>query len=825
MSNWVELESVFWQCVSGSTEQRAAVLKETAVRDPGLAAQVERLLAAHEDDSTVLEHPLRNIVPLLPPGAGPDPIPEQIGPFKVIRALGHGGMGSVYLGQHAAADFEQLVAIKVVKKGFDIQSVIERFRRERRILARLEHPHIARFYYGGATEENLPYFVMEFVPGDRITDFCRSRDLSAAQAIALFRKVCDAVHYAHQNLVIHRDIKPSNILVDKNGQPKLLDFGVAKWLRADDSTRTVAAIGAGFTPDYASPEQRRGETVTTATDTFSLGVVLHEVLAGERPENGKGIDLRPADLSRIVQKTLEEDPTDRYRSVDELSADLQRYLDGKPVSARPQTWLYLLGRLTLRHRALTATFAVFILCLMLASAWAIRERYRALSERGNADQSYAALDSTSDRLVFELPALLDELPGATAARGLTLDSAVQALDRLAANPHRTRQLTQKIAYAYERYGDTQGNTAFRNLGDSLAALRSYEKSLALREPLVAAAAPHTEFSLRRELAGTYEKAGELEATRGDLPRATRRLQQALKCYRSLAIDLPTDRGVQTGLAEVYLDLGRMAQRLDDDTQAAQDFQAVQQIFEGLLAANPSDTESKRNLSLIYKQRAVIAADFNAAHQLLANAKSLDEEQLKANHEPVRAREDLAQGYSDLGTVCLREGNIKCAEAAFDNSLAMRTALYAQDPAEARTRRYLAMSYWNVGRAEMRSGAYARAASDLKAGISLLKTLLDRDPGNTKLLRESALGHQSLAEDSLLSAKRHIPLKSVSEQCDEAKKNILLCRTFWSLEDHIAPLPPADVKLRTQLTTTVADYERTCAGSMTAANRQNPANLR
>jgi non-specific serine/threonine protein kinase/serine/threonine-protein kinase len=817
MNEWDEIQSIFWQCLSSTADERAAILAQTAARNPHLAGEVRRMLAAHEDKSTFLEDLPRRLAPLLDPTPLNDAIPEKIGPFKVIRELGHGGMGTVYLGQNDAADFEQLVAIKLIKKGLDIQAVIDRFRRERRILARLEHPHIARLYYGGATEDGLPYFVMEFVQGQPITEFCQAHNLAPSQAIALFRKVCDAVHYAHQNLVIHRDIKPSNILIDKNGDPKLLDFGVAKWLAAEDSTHTLPVVSVGFTPDYASPEQLRCETVTTATDLFSLGIVLHEILTGERPNGGLSKAHRqPTDLSRILQKALEKDPADRYPSADEFSADLKRYLEGKPVYARAQTWPYVIGRLMLRHRALTATFTIFVLSLAAATGWAIRQTYLAVRARANADQIYATLSRTSDVLSFELPGLLDEMPGATAARGLALDNALYSLDRLAANPNRTRDLTEKLAFAYEHYGDTQGNTSFRNLGDSLVALRSYEKALALREPIVAAAAPHTELALRRDLAATYEKLGDLQTTRGNLPQATHRFQQALQSYQELAADVPTDRHVQIGLAEVYIDLGRLAQRLGDDGQAANRFQAAQQNFEKLVASDPGDSESKRYLSLIYKQNAVIAADFKEAHHLITAARALDEEQLKENREPVRAREDLAQGYSDEGTVCLHENNVKCANAAFKKSLAMRIALYSSDPADARMRRFLAISYCNVGRAFTRSGAYSIAESNLQRGVALLKTLLDHDPGNIKLLRESALAHQDLAANALLSAQTHASSKNgPSTQCGKAKYNIFLCRTFWGLYDHISLLQGADLALRNELDKTVVNYQRTCAGLIAA----------
>src|SRR5262249_25625550 len=287
-------------------------------------------------------------------------------------------MGAVYEADRDDEQFRQQVAIKIIKRGMDTDFVRDRFLRERQILATLDHPHIARLFDGGATEDGRPYFVMEFVDGEPITDYCRRRELPLDEKLKLFRDVCSAVQHAHQKLVVHRDLKPSNILVTADGTPKLLDFGIAKLLAPDTGeavTRTETAIRL-MTPDYASPEQVRGGAITTATDVYSLGVSLYELLTGRRPyqfetyspleieraicdpeppppsdaaRRQPGTSLKLArqlagDLDNIVLMAMRKKPDRRYQSVEQFSADLLRFGAGLPVAARPDSFVYRTGK-------------------------------------------------------------------------------------------------------------------------------------------------------------------------------------------------------------------------------------------------------------------------------------------------------------------------------------------------------------------------------------------------------------------------------------------------------------------------------------------------
>ncbi|MGZ6971825.1 MAG: serine/threonine-protein kinase, partial [Thermoanaerobaculia bacterium] len=280
---WAEIQGLLHDALKRPAHERPAFLDEACRGDAELKSEAASLLAASEEATDFLETPA---VPSAADVVVEEPERQHVGPYRVIRLLGSGGMGHVYLAVRADEQYQKRVAIKVVKRGTDTDFVLRRFRQERQILAGLDHPNIARLLDGGNTEDGLPYFVMEYVEGEPITTFCERRGLEVRERLRLFRTVCGAVQFAHQNLVVHRDLKPGNILVTADGVPKLLDFGIAKLLNPELSPQTIDMTAANlrlFTPDFASPEQIRGERITTASDVYSLGALLYELLTGRRP--------------------------------------------------------------------------------------------------------------------------------------------------------------------------------------------------------------------------------------------------------------------------------------------------------------------------------------------------------------------------------------------------------------------------------------------------------------------------------------------------------------------------------------------------------------
>jgi tetratricopeptide (TPR) repeat protein/tRNA A-37 threonylcarbamoyl transferase component Bud32 len=401
--------------------ERGPFLEEACSGDDLLKKEVETLLRSHDAAGSFLEGPAVEALGL---GAETALEGKRVGPYRLLTEIGRGGMGVVYMAARSDEAFEKRVAIKLIKRGMDTEEIVRRFKKERRILAALDHPNIARVLDGGTTDEGLPYFVMEYVDGLPLLEFCDARGLSTVERLKLFCSVCSAVQFAHQNLVVHRDLKPSNILVDAGGVPRLLDFGIAKLLAVDEeATRTVTGLRP-MTPQYSSPEQIRGETINTTSDIYSLGVLLYEVLAGvppyrvegatpteieraiceeepERPSvavarrgrSAPGDDTRrlrrrlAGDLDTIVLLALRKDPRRRYASVERLSDDIRRHLAGFPIGARKDTLLYRGGKFVRRHAFGVAAAAAFMLLAVAATATLAVQRARIERERLRAEQT------------------------------------------------------------------------------------------------------------------------------------------------------------------------------------------------------------------------------------------------------------------------------------------------------------------------------------------------------------------------------------------------------------------------------------------------------
>lgn len=414
---WQRLSPLLDALLEVDAGTRARSLASLREEDPQLADELAALLALEEQGDDFLSEPL--IAPL--PGARPDAI---IGPYKLERMLGEGGMGQVWLASRADGLYQRRVALKLLRPGLADPNLRLRFTRERQILARLGHPHIARLLDAGISSDNQPYLALEYVEGEPITDWCRTHQLCVETCVRLFLQVCEAVSHAHANLIVHRDLKPSNILVTALDEVRLLDFGIAKLLDSADKAPDNTGTGLRtFTLHYAAPEQIRGEPVTTMTDVYSLGVVLYELLSGSKPYHLKresdakwedailNVDpLRPSatllrrsddetadpsslrrrarqisgDLDNIVLKTLAKRPEQRYPSVEALALDLQRYLDGKPVHARRQSMLYRLRKFGSRHRWALASAAMVSATLAAALGIVVWQSRQSVQEGARA---------------------------------------------------------------------------------------------------------------------------------------------------------------------------------------------------------------------------------------------------------------------------------------------------------------------------------------------------------------------------------------------------------------------------------------------------------
>ncbi|MFN7922236.1 MAG: tetratricopeptide repeat protein [Bryobacteraceae bacterium] len=477
-TRWQQVQDLFYAAEEIEPSARAVFLAAECAGDSELQLEVEKLLEAATADADPIAEPLRAVAGDLAATREPGP-GDRIGPYEIVRTLGAGGMGAVYLARRTGGDFRQQVAIKVIRFGLDQREIHLRFRAERQILANLVHPNIARLLDGGVTPSGQPYLVMEYVDGAPLLDHCRT--LALEQKLELFRQICNGVQCAHQNLVVHRDLKPANILVSKDGTPKLLDFGIAKLLDPTVTGETVAVTTHTerlMTPEYASPEQVRGEPITTATDVYSLGVLLYELLTGQRPfqfksrtplelerviceteparpstvhravdsEPGAQAPLLGSDLDNIVLKAMQKDPARRYGSAFEFAEDLRRYLEGYPVQARRDSWRYRGWKFVRRNRwpvALAATVAVLIIGFGIGMGLLAR---KARLEAARAEQ-------VSEFLVglFQ-EAEPERAQGRTVTALEVLDKGVERVKGLDHQPQLQAELFKTFGLAYEQLG-------------------------------------------------------------------------------------------------------------------------------------------------------------------------------------------------------------------------------------------------------------------------------------------------------------------------------------------------------------------------------------
>ncbi|HEY0479611.1 MAG TPA: serine/threonine-protein kinase [Kofleriaceae bacterium] len=488
-----QIERLFELALGHAPAERAAVLAQ-ACGDPAVRREVESLLAADAQADGFLE-------PALPPARGSEP---RIGHYRLLRKLGEGETSSVYLAARDDDEYHQHVAIKLIRPGMDSEQILQRFHQERQILASLSHPHIAHLLDGGSTPAGQPYFVMEYVDGEPIDVHCEHRALPLARRLELFGLVCQAVHVAHRNLVVHRDLKPGNILVDAEGAPKLVDFGIAKLLdpelfgreRARVRVEPTAAVARLMTPHYASPEQVMGKPVSTASDVYSLGVVLYKLLTGRRPYELGSQSLHeiervvcestppppsavlraerrgrlPRDLDNIVGMAMRKQPERRYASAQELADDLRRCLERRPVVARRDTLGYRASSFVRRNTGAVAAAAVIFLSVLggaVATTWQWR---RAVAERTRAETQRMTAEHTLSFVVdlFHAP------DSPVAVHDVT---ARELLDRGAARLHDDARQPPQIRAALTH---TLG-VVYRNLGDDRHAAELLEQAVALRQ--------------------------------------------------------------------------------------------------------------------------------------------------------------------------------------------------------------------------------------------------------------------------------------------------------------------------------------------------------
>ncbi len=748
-AQWHDVRVHFEAALALPESERAAYLNTACGADTSLRREVEALLASDAEVGRFLEDsPL-----VLPEADAPAHwVGRRIGAYRLTEVLGRGGMGAVYAAERADGQFEQHVAIKLVRWDADTRELRQRFHTERQILADLHHPNIARLLDGGVTEDGLPYLVMEHVDGQPITNYCTTHALPIDARLELFRIVCTAVHHAHQNLVVHRDLKPSNILVTAGGTVKLLDFGIAKLLdaRAAATKSVTPATRTGMqvmTPECAAPEQVRGGPITTATDVYQLGVLLYELLAGRRPYQVRGLAPseieriictepptrpsvavtrrippegsspmsspdtlanwpRPArlrgDLDTIVLKALRKEPERRYSSAEQLADDVRRHRNGLPVTARRDTFTYRAAKFVQRHRAGVLAALIVFVSLVGGIAVALWQAQVAQQQRLRAEQRLADVRQLAGSFLFEFHDAIADLPGSTEARELVIQRALEYLDRLSQQDGASPALQLELATAYRKVGDVQGNPTNANLGRTQDALASYRNGLALTDAVLQQDSSNVEARTTR--ANVYDKLGDVQATTGALGAAEASKRRAVQLYRALAEGHPDDPARQISHAVARIKLGdvlgndNFANR-DQPAEALRQYRAAEALLAPLYAADSSAARPMRLFGLVYERIGTIhdqQGRLEAALRAYRRSADLREQYAAAHPANTDAIRDWAVAHEKMGDMGVQMGDREAARARYQQARDLFAELAAADPENAQAQRSLAISHIHLG---------------------------------------------------------------------------------------------------------------------------------
>ena len=798
---WQQIKDVLNRVLELEPADRAGFLDRACSADSSIRKDVEALLAADDAAGTeFLNEPqavelkiAANLIDANMLDVNLDGTPAQseaawigrrVGPYKIVEQIGVGGMGEVYRAFRADDQYKKQVAFKVVRGGQDSAFVVGRFKNERQILASLDHPNIARMHDGGTTEDGVPYFVMELIEGQPIDRYCIEHGLSVPERLNLFLQVCSAVQYAHQRLIIHRDIKPTNILVAPDGTPKLLDFGIAKILDSEaveggfEPTLTMFRV---LTPGYASPEQVKGEPITTASDVYSLGVVLYELLTGHHPyrsansspqeiaraaceieperpsaavlhavlyKDRRKETMKPredsqsssdstatlaisaeerrktlrGDLDNIVLMALRKDPKRRYSSVEQFGEDIRRHLRNLPVIARQDTVGYRTAKFISRHRAGVAAAAIVLITLLVAMAVTVRQAQIAREQRTRAEQRFNDVRKLANSLIFEIHDSIQNMPGATAPRKLLLDRALQYLDSLAKESSGDSSLQRELAAGYLRIGNLQGSSMDASLGQPKDALSSFRKALAIREAVAKANPLNAEDQLNlaiahRALARMLDSAGE-DGARAHAEEALA-ITDRLMASGSASVEVRGERSVE------YEMLSDLQDGLGDAIGALDSMKKSLALRQDLIKANPQDRMKQRGTAIGYvKVGNALAAMGSRTEALQFYASGLEIlESLAKDSTDARARRELAVATIFRAGTLRIDGDDAGALAANQRAFTILHAMAQADPQNATLQLDDAGGNAGIGIDLVILGREAEGEARLRKAIQLYQEIL------------------------------------------------------------------------------------------------------
>jgi len=796
--HWDRVQEIFLAAADLPAGHIAAYLHQVCGEDDALRREVESLLRA----DGVMEARLAGAIEaeagaLCETPAAPAP---EVGGYRVLREIGRGGMGAVYLAERDDGHFQKRVAIKVVKRGMDSDDVLGRFRHERQILANLDHPYIARLIDGGTTVDGRPFFVMDYVEGQPIDVYCRERGLSVEARLRLFLLVCEAVAYAHRGLVVHRDLKPGNVLVTSDGIPKLLDFGVAKLLTPDSSSSlTITASPVRpLTPEYASPEQWRGLPVTTAIDVFALGAVLYELLTGVRarrfgnstPQDMESVVCdteapRPSqaaaeaalgrqlagDLDNIVAMAMHRDPSRRYQSVDQMADDIRRHLSGRPVLARQDSLAYRAGRYIRRHRLALSAAAVVFTSLLAGVTIALSEarqadaaRHIAEAQKETADREQARADQQAqvariaqerserrlaqmvelaDRSLYDVHTAIERLPGSTDARRRIVATTLQFLENLSKDADPDDRLREVLSAAYFKVADVQGYPLHPNLGDNEGALANYRKSIDLINALLRKQPNNPRYLLQRVDAEVRTAAilWHIE----ERPRALQILQAALPEARSLARSQPADKDCRDAEISVISEMAA-AYKANDNTASLQCERQAIVLLSRMMKDFPGSRDVKLDLASAYSQLGQLLHRTASSDEVVGYYRrsiALREEMVAATPTDAVARRGLMISYANLGSILdspyvPSRGDATGAREYFGKAVSIARELAQADPSDRLAQYDLANALARQAMIDPPPDERANSLASLRQAQNIFEELLAADPKSSQTAKALTL---------------------------------------------------------------------------------------
>jgi len=827
---WQQVRSILDGAIELPASERSPYLDRNCSDDPELRDEVESLLRSHvEAGSVFLKNPAANLKTALET-ATPTRIGSRIGVYQILAEIGHGGMGEVYRAVRADGQYEKAVAIKLVRGGYDSSGLLQRFRHERQILASLDHPNIARLLDGGTTEDGTPYLVMELIEGERLDTHCDAHRLSISARLQLFREICSAVQYAHQRLIIHRDLKPGNVLVTSDGMPKLLDFGIAKLIDPDSLAETT--LVRPMTPEYASPEQIRGEPITTASDVYSLGVVLYQLLTGRSPypgetrsshQLGRAIcetdPVKPStavlrliptsqqeqvravtpdhlasvregspaklqrrlagDLDSIVLKTMRKEPQQRYASIEQLADDISRHLKGLPVIAVKGSFAYRADKFIRRNRVGIAAGALLALTLLGGVAATIRQARIARkqaeiasTQRTRAEKRFNDVRELANSLIFEIHDSIQSLPGATPSRKLLLDRAVQYLDKLSSDSTGDVNLQRELGWAYQRLATVQGDTTQSNLGLVHAAEISNRKAMALFESVAKANPNNVTDQLNLAMAYRWRAFFDIYETTG---RAE--IDRALAVAKPLLRTNASNLDVKNELAQEYTIRADIQDAVGDRLDAIDSYSKVRNLRQEILSTNRDHTDERRALAKIMVVLAHEMGRFGSPDEAihLMNLGIADFQALaRETGDPGLVRE-VAAAESRRGDVELIQRNLTAALKDFQSSLRRFEPLAKLDPENKMLQSDVWVGRFEYGRALAVAGRYSEALPLMKHALRGYQSLhLEADVGVAPPTMQAWIAEAQVGVHDLRGALKSLEASAAGLAEDQANFDDARC---------------------------------------------------